>query len=108
MLFSHLDDAAITGGAPGYSLAAQHLTDWFKDQRRWLDALYRAWVSDPELGAGNAEIIASAVAGAVDRAVTALRPLAARADALVGAGTEAALEEAATILRAAHSVPQEV
>ena len=108
VLFSHLDDAAITGGAPGYSLAAQHLTDWFKDQRRWLDALYRAWVSDPELGAANAEIIASAVAGAVDRAVTALRPLAARADALVGAGTEAALEEAATTLRAAHSVPQEV
>jgi phenol hydroxylase P1 protein len=108
VLFSHLDDAAIAGGAPGYSLAAQHLTDWFKDQRRWLDALYRAWVSDPELGAGNAEIIASAVAGAVDRAVAALRPLAARADALVGAGTEAALEEAATVLRTAHSVPQEV
>jgi phenol hydroxylase P1 protein len=108
VLFSHLDDAAITGGAPGYSLAAQHLTDWFKDQRRWLDALYRAWVSDPELGAANAEIIASAVAGAVDRAVAALRPLAARADALVGAGTEAALEEAATVLRTAHSVPQEV
>ena len=102
VLFSHLDDAALTGGAPAYSLASQHLTDWFKDQRRWLDALYRAWTSDPELGAANAETIASAVSGAVDRAVAALRPLAARADALVGAGCETALDAIAAEVRAAH------
>lgn len=107
VLFAHLDDAAITGGAPAYSLAAQHLTDWFKDQRRWLDALYRTWSTDPELGAANAEIIASAIAGAVDRAAAALRPLAARADALVTAGAVAALDQAADELRAAHAVAQE-
>lgn len=107
VLFAHLDDAAITGGAPAYSLAAQHLTEWFKDQRRWLDALYKTWTSDPELGAANAEILTSTVTGAVDRAVAALRPLAARADALVGAGAVAALEQVADDLRAAHSAPKE-
>ncbi|HKX66506.1 MAG TPA: hypothetical protein VJN29_04720 [Intrasporangium sp.] len=107
LLFSHLDEAALTGGAPAYSLAAQHLTDWFKDQRRWLDALYRVWVADPELGTINADIIASTVASAVDRAVTALRPLAARADALVAGGAVAALEQVADEVRAAHAVPQE-
>jgi phenol hydroxylase P1 protein len=106
-LFVHLDDVAITGGAPAYSLAAQHFSDWFKDQRRWLDALYRAWTTDPELGAANAGIIASAVAGAVDRALVALRPLAARADALVDGGAVAALDQIADEVRAAHSVSQE-
>lgn len=107
VLFTHLDDAALTGGAAGYSLAAQHLTEWFKDQRRWLDALYKTWTSDPELGAANAEILSSAVAGAVDRALAALRPLAGRADALVGGGAAAALEESADTLRAAYSAPKE-
>lgn len=111
VLFAHLDDAALLGGAPGYSLAAQHLTDWFKDQRRWLDALYKAWAADPELGAVNAEVLSSTVAGAVDRAVAALRPLAARADALVAGGAANALERAADEIRAvhaAHPVSQEV
>lgn len=107
MLFVHLDDAAITGGAPAYSLASQHLTEWFKDQRRWLDALYKAWTADSELGAANAEILERTVADAVDRAVAALRPLAARADALVGAGAEAALEAVAAEVRAAHAAPKE-
>ena len=107
VLFTHLDDAAITGGASAYSLAAQHLTDWFTDQRRWVDALYRAWTADPQLGAVNAEIVAGTVAAAVDRAVEALRPLAARADSLVGAGAGAALQTVADAVRAAHSAPKE-
>ncbi|HEX5969800.1 MAG TPA: hypothetical protein VFY88_15080 [Intrasporangium sp.] len=107
VLFAHLDDAAITGGAPAYSLAAQHLAEWFKDQRRWLDALYKAWTADPELGVANAEILTSTITGAVDRALAALRPLAAHADALVGAGAAAALEQLADELRAAHSAPKE-
>jgi phenol hydroxylase P1 protein len=107
VLFAHLDDVAITSGAPAYSLAAQHLTEWFKDQRRWLDALYRAWTTDPELGSENAGLLATAVSGAVDRALAALRPLAARADALVGGGALAALEQLADEVRAAHATPQE-
>ena len=107
VLFAHLDDAAITGGAPGYSLAAQHLTDWFKDQRRWVDALYKAWTADAELGAANAEILERTVSDAVDRAVAALRPVAARADALVGAGAESALDAVAAEVRAAHAAPKE-
>lgn len=107
VLFAHLDDAAITGGAPAYSLTAQHFTDWFKDQRRWLDALYKTWTADPEHGAANAEILERTIVGAVDRAVEALRPVAARADALVGAGAVTALDAVAAELRAAHSAPKE-
>jgi phenol hydroxylase P1 protein len=103
LLFTHLDDAAISGGAPAYSLASQHFSDWFKDQRRWVDALFKAWTVDPELGEANGGILSSTIVGAVDRSVAALRPVAARADALVGAGAAAALERIADEVRAAHS-----
>ncbi len=101
LLFTHLDDAAISGGAPGYSLAAQHLSGWFVDQRKWLDALYAAWAADPELGAANAALLAEHGGAAVDKALDALRPLAARVDALVSAGAVADLEQRATDIRAA-------
>ncbi|MGW5237421.1 hypothetical protein ACWEOW_00645 [Monashia sp. NPDC004114] len=106
-LFAHLDDVAITGGAPAFSLAAQHLTEWFADQRRWLDALYRAWTSDPEHGADNARVLAATVSNAVDRAVTALRPLAARADLLVGSSCSNTLARLGDEVRAAHPAPTE-
>jgi phenol hydroxylase P1 protein len=103
VLFAHLDAAAVTGGAPAYSLTAQHLADWFKDHRRWLDALYRSWTVDPELGAANATMLADAVGRAVDNAVEALRPLCAKADTFVGAGCVRALEEVAAEVRAEHT-----
>jgi phenol hydroxylase P1 protein len=107
VLFTHLDDAALTGGAPAYSLAAQHFSDWFKDQRRWLDALYVAWGKDPERGAENARLLGETVGAAVDRATEAIRPLAARADELVGGGAVGALDALAAEIRVFNSVGQE-
>lgn len=106
-LFGHLDDAALTGGAPAFSLVGQHLTEWFADQRRWLDALYRAWRADPVHGTANATTLATTVSRAVDRGVTALQPIAARADALVGSTCSVALTRLADEVRAAHPAPQE-
>lgn len=105
LLFTHLDEAAIVGGAPGYSLAAQHLSGWFADQRKWLDALYKAWAADPELGGTNAGLLTEHVGTALDKSLEALRPLAAKVDELVSAGAVADLESRATEIRAAFAAP---
>lgn len=55
MVYSGLDERALLAGAGAYSLFAQHLSAWFTDQRKWLDALIAAWREDPEHGAANAE-----------------------------------------------------
>lgn len=99
MVFTHLDDAAIESGAGSYSLVAQHQASWFKDQRIWVDALYKAWVADPETGAANKELLAATSADALERALVAMRPFAARADELVDAGCPASVEASATTVR---------
>lgn len=48
LLYRSLDEAALLGGAGAYSLVAQYFAAWFTDQRKWLDALVTAWVTDPE------------------------------------------------------------
>ncbi|MBV9795972.1 MAG: phenol 2-monooxygenase [Actinobacteria bacterium] len=53
LLYAGLDERALLGGAGPYSLFAQHLTRWFADQRKWLDALVTSWREDPEHGAAN-------------------------------------------------------
>jgi phenol hydroxylase P1 protein len=53
LLYRRLDERALQSGANAYSLVAQHLGTWFDDQRRWLDALYTAWRTDPELADVN-------------------------------------------------------
>lgn len=53
MLYTGLDDRALLEGAGAYSLFTQHLNTWFKDQRKWLDALITAWREDPENGEAN-------------------------------------------------------
>lgn len=53
LLYTGLDDRALLEGAGAYSLFAQHLNTWFKDQRKWLDALITAWREDPENGEAN-------------------------------------------------------
>ncbi len=99
LFYTHLDDAAIDGGAGSYSLVAQHLSSWFKDQRKWVDALYKAWVADPETGAANKALLAASTAEALDAALVALRPVAARVDELVDAGATASLDASATSVR---------
>jgi phenol/toluene 2-monooxygenase (NADH) P1/A1 len=53
LIYSGLDERALLGGAGAYSLFAQHLTGWFADQRKWIDALVGTWQADPEYGAAN-------------------------------------------------------
>jgi phenol hydroxylase P1 protein len=99
LLFTHLDEVALNGGAGSYSLIAQHLSKWFKDQRRWLDALYRAWTTDPELGETNKALLAEIVETAIVGAQKAARSVAARADQLVAVGALTAVDESVANLR---------
>ena len=102
VLYRHLDEVALLGGAGSYSLLAQHLAGWFADQRRWVDALYKAWVADPEHGAANAATIAAVVDTTIAPVREALAPVAAAADSLIDAGTTDALAAAADQARAAY------
>lgn len=36
LMYVHLDEAALVGGAEAYSLLAQHFSTWFDDNRRWI------------------------------------------------------------------------
>lgn len=103
LLYRHLDEAALLGGAGGYSLLAQHLSTWFADQRRWLDALYKAWVADPGYGSANAAALAGAADRLLPQALAAVQEIAAAADAQVPAGCAAAVAAAGTELRAAFA-----
>lgn len=58
MLYAGLDDEALLGGAGAYSLFAQHLTTWFADQRKWLDALVTSWTNDEQHGEANQQVLA--------------------------------------------------
>lgn len=100
LLYDHLDNAALTGGAGSYSLVAQHLSTWFADQRRWLDSLYKAWVSDPTYGEPNLDALRSAVEAALTSGESALTPLADKIDRLVGAGCREALAASVINVRA--------
>ncbi len=99
LLYSHLDEAALMGGAGSYSLLAQHLSGWFADQRRWVDALYKAWITDPVHGTANAKLLGEVAERALTAALGAVRPIAARADELVGAGGTDALDATASAIR---------
>lgn len=95
LLYRHLDEAALLGGAGGYSLVANHLSTWFADHRRWADALYQAWRSDPETGARNREVLAVAADRLVPIAADAVRALAVQADAQVPTGAVAFVDDTA-------------
>ncbi|QRP48513.1 phenol 2-monooxygenase [Amycolatopsis sp. FDAARGOS 1241] len=62
VLYRELDEVALTTGAGAYSLFTQYLHTWFKDQRKWLDALIKAWATDEEFGDANREHLARIVA----------------------------------------------
>lgn len=99
LFFTHLDDAAIDDGAGAYSLFAQHQSSWFKDQRKWVDALYKAWTADPETGAANKALLAETTNEALEAALAAIAPLTARVDELVGSGAAADVQATATTVR---------
>lgn len=53
LLFRHLDDRAVFRGAMAYSLLAQHFSRWYADHQKWLKALLKAWIGDPNYGDAN-------------------------------------------------------
>ncbi|MES4889580.1 hypothetical protein [Streptomyces sp. NPDC096012] len=100
VLYRALDEAALLGGAGAYSLLAQHLTSWYGDHRRWLDALYAAWAGDASHGEVNRAVLAEVVHDRLPGATQAVCALAAAVDALVGCGAEdATRSEAEAVAR---------
>jgi phenol hydroxylase P1 protein len=103
LLYTHLDEAALLGGAGAYSLFAQHMSAWFTDHRRWVDALYKAWEADPETGAANRAVLVEAAGRLLPAAADAVRALAAAADSHVSSGAVAYVDEQVAKLLAAFS-----
>ena len=105
LLTLHLDEAALLGGAGAYSLLIQQLGVWWADQRKWFDPLIKAWVTDPEHGKANTEVLQAAVAKLMPQASAAVSDLARDMDAMVDTGAEAfvatAVANAHEALRAA-------
>ncbi|MGP4017514.1 phenol 2-monooxygenase [Saccharopolyspora sp. 5N708] len=97
VLFRGLDEVALTSGAGAYSLFTQYLYNWFKDQRKWLDALITAWADDEQYGSANREHLARIVATWNPLAHEAAMELAHVVDnQLTDAGTVAALSHTTT------------
>lgn len=86
MLYRDLDEAALLGGAGAYSLLTQHLHGWFKDQRRWLDALVATWRDDEQHGAANAAVLDRIDTTWGERAAEAVAAVQAVVDQDLGAG----------------------
>ncbi len=61
LLYEHLDERALFRGAGPYSLLARHFNDWYRGHRKWLNALVKAWTTDPEHGAANRKELADIV-----------------------------------------------
>jgi phenol hydroxylase P1 protein len=84
LLYRHLDEAALLGGAGAYSLVAQHFAGWYDDNRRWLDALLAEWVADPGHGAENRARLQEMTDTWLPRAQEAVAAVAEAIDAAVG------------------------
>ncbi|MEB3022125.1 ferritin family protein [[Mycobacterium] crassicus] len=61
LLFQHLDDRALFRGAMAYSLMAQHFSRWHIDNQKWITALLKAWVADPQYGEENRKALGAMV-----------------------------------------------
>lgn len=102
LICRHLEDVALARGAGAYSLFVQHLDGWYAEHRKWLDALYKAWLTDETHGAANADVFAASVRRRLPEARAALRAIAQHADTILGddAGCVAAVDTAVADLRA--------
>ena len=100
LMYTFLDEAALTGGAGAYSLLAQHFASWFTDQRRWIDHLVRTWFEDPTYGASNKAAADEVLAARWTQVVEAVTDVAAAIDARVNVGAVANVEANAAALAA--------
>ena len=100
LLYTFLDEAALLGGAGGYSLMAQHSAAWFADQRRWVDQLIKVWLSDAEYGASNKAAFDAVLAKRWAQIVEAVTDVAAAIDARVDVGAVKSVEANAAAVAA--------
>ncbi len=96
LMFTHLDEASLVGGAGGYSLLAQHFGKWFADQRRWIDALVKAWLADEQYSAVNQKAFEDVLSTRWAQIVDAVCDVAGALDERVDTGSVGAVEAAAT------------
>lgn len=96
----HLDQAALVSGAGPYSLVTQHSAEWFADHHRWLDALYAAWLADPEHAEHNRAAFNEVIDDKFDQVAAAVRAIAVAIDDLIDVGAVAASEQHVANLRA--------
>ncbi|MCQ4079131.1 hypothetical protein NGB36_00490 [Streptomyces sp. RB6PN25] len=101
LLYRYLDEAALLGGAGAYSLVAQHLTGWFADHRRWIDALIAAWVTDEQHGAANRSALGAIVTARLPQAIEAVTAVATAIDGAIDVGAIDAVRRQAQELTAA-------
>jgi phenol hydroxylase P1 protein len=92
LMYTHLDEVALSGGAGAYSLFAQHFSSWFVDQRRWLDQLVKTWLADPTHADANRAAYDDVLAERWSQVVEAVTDVAASVDARVAAGAVAHVE----------------
>lgn len=100
LMYTHLDEAALVGGAGAYSLVAQHFSSWFADQRRWIDQLVKVWFADPTYADSNRAAFDAVLATRWAQIVEAVSDLAAAVDARVDVGAAAAVSAAAASVAA--------
>lgn len=100
VMYTHLDEAALMGGAGAYSLLAQHFASWFADQRRWIDHLITTWFADEEYAASNKAAFDDVLARRWVQIVDAVRLVAAAVDSRVQTGAVQYLEANAAALAA--------
>lgn len=101
LLTSHLDEAALLGGAGAYSMLIHQLGAWYADQRKWLDALISAWLNDAEHGRANTAVVQATVRRYVPQIVAGVVDLAQAMDAITDVGAEKFVASAADQLNAA-------
>lgn len=89
LLTVHLDEAALLGGAGAYSLLIQPFGVWWADHRKWLDALIKAWVTDPDHGPANTAALQATVTTVMPQAAAAVTALARDMDAIEDTGAAA-------------------
>lgn len=102
LIYRHLDEEAIVGGAGAYSLLAQHVGTWYGDHRKWLDALYKAWLADSECGEANKAAFSAAVAAWLPKAVDAVGAISQHADAIVDTRAHDGLQARAEEIKAEY------
>lgn len=95
LLTRRLDEAALLSGAGAYSLLTQYLATWYADNRKWADALIKAWLADENHGEANRQALRQVTARYLPQVIDAVATLGRGIDERV-AGAQAAEAVAAT------------